>query len=107
VPNEYVEAALTMGASRWGVVTGVVVPAAAPAIFDSMRNMIAVGWTYLVIAEIVGAVDGIGAMMMRAGRTLAVDMIMAGILTIGVLGVLTDVLFRVAARLTLPWARLR
>jgi NitT/TauT family transport system permease protein len=107
VPDEYVEASLTMGASRWGVVTGVVVPAAAPAIFDSMRNMIAVGWTYLVIAEIVGAVDGIGAMMMRAGRTLSVDMIMAGILTIGVLGVLTDVLFRVVARVTLPWARLR
>jgi NitT/TauT family transport system permease protein len=107
VPNEYVEASLTMGASRWGVVTGVVVPAAAPAIFDSMRNMIAVGWTYLVIAEIVGAVDGIGAMMMRAGRTLSVDMIMAGILTIGVLGVLTDILFRVVARVTLPWARLR
>lgn len=107
VPNEYIEAALTMGASRWGVVTGVIVPAAAPAILDSMRNMIAVGWTYLVIAEIVGAVDGIGAMMMRAGRTLSVDMIMAGILTIGVLGVLTDIMFRIFARVTLPWARLR
>jgi NitT/TauT family transport system permease protein len=103
VPNEFVEAALTMGASRAGVVMGVVVPAAAPAIFDSMRNMIAVGWTYLVIAEIVGAQDGIGAMMMRAGRTLSVDMIMAGILTIGVLGVLTDLLFRWTARLLLPW----
>ena len=80
VPNEFVEAALTMGASRREVVLNVVVPAAAPAIFDSMRNMIAVGWTYLVIAEIVGAEDGIGAMMMRAGRTLSVDQIMAGIL---------------------------
>jgi NitT/TauT family transport system permease protein len=103
VPNEFVEAALTMGASRAGVVMEVVVPSAAPAIFDSMRNMIAVGWTYLVIAEIVGARDGIGAMMMRAGRTLSVDMIMAGILTIGVLGVLTDLLFRWTARLLLPW----
>ena len=104
VPNEFVEAALTMGASRREVVLNVVVPAAAPAIFDSMRNMIAVGWTYLVIAEIVGADSGIGAMMMRAGRTLSVDQIMAGILTIGVLGVLTDILFRIAARLLLPWA---
>jgi NitT/TauT family transport system permease protein len=104
VPNEFSEAALTMGASRWGVVMNVVVPAAAPAIFDSMRNMIAVGWTYLVIAEIVAAQDGIGAMMMRAGRTLSVDSIMAGILTIGVLGVLTDMLFRLAARVLLPWA---
>ncbi len=104
VPSEFIEAALTMGASRREVVLNVVVPAAAPAIFDSMRNMIAVGWTYLVIAEIVGADNGIGAMMMRAGRTLSVDQIMAGILTIGVLGVLTDILFRIAARLLLPWA---
>ncbi|WP_210191600.1 MULTISPECIES: ABC transporter permease [Rhodomicrobium] len=107
VPSEFTEAALTMGASRWEVVLNVIVPAAAPAIFDSMRNMIAVGWTYLVIAEIVGARDGIGAMMMRAGRTLSVDQIMAGILTIGILGVLTDILFRMAARLLLPWATSR
>ena len=92
VQKEYIEAALTMGASRRRVVLGVVVPAAAPAIVDSMRNMIAVGWTYLVIAEIVGAQDGIGAVMMRAGRFLRVDTIMAGILIIGILGVLTDLL---------------
>lgn len=103
VPKELVEAALTMGASRREALTGVVVPAALPAVFDSMRNMIAVGWTYLVIAEIVGAQDGIGAVMMRAGRFLNVDTIMAAIFTIGVLGVLTDVLFRIAQHLLFPW----
>ena len=97
------EAALTMGASRREVLTGVVVPAVLPAVFDSMRNMIAVAWTYLVIAEIVGAQDGIGAVMMRAGRFLNVDVIMAGILTIGVLGVLTDAAFRVAGYALFPW----
>ncbi len=103
VPKELVEAALTMGASRREVLTGVVVPAVLPAVFDSMRNMIAVAWTYLVIAEIVGAQDGIGAVMMRAGRFLNVDVIMAGILTIGVLGVLTDAAFRVAGYALFPW----
>jgi len=68
-----------------------------------LRNMIAVAWTYLVIAEIVGAQDGIGAVMMRAGRFLSVDVIMAAILTIGVLGVLTDLVFRFASRLLFPW----
>jgi NitT/TauT family transport system permease protein len=103
VPREYVEAALTMGAKRREVFLGVIVPSALPAIFDSMRNMIAVGWTYLVIAEIVGAQDGIGAVMMRAGRFLNVDTIMAGIVTIGILGILTDLLFRFAARMLFPW----
>ncbi len=103
VENALIEAALTMGASRTRVVLGVVVPAAMPAVIDSMRTMIAVGWTYLVIAEIVGAQDGIGAVMMRAGRFLNVDIIMAGILMIGILGVLTDLLFRGLQRVLFPW----
>ena len=105
VQQELIEAALTMGASRRRVVMDVVVPAVAPSVVDSMRNMIAVGWTYLVIAEIVAASDGIGAVMMRAGRFLKVDVIMAGILTIGILGVLTDLLFRLASRYAFPWNR--
>ena len=107
VQIELVEAALTMGAGRRRVVLGIVVPAVAPAIIDSMRNMIAVGWTYLVIAEIVAATDGIGAVMMRAGRFLKVDIIMAGILTIGILGVLTDLAFRLLAHYAFPWNRER
>jgi len=103
VPKEYVESAQTMGASRSHVVLHVTFPAAAPAILDSMRNMIAVSWTYLVIAEIVAATDGIGAVMMRAARFLHVDDIMAGILTIGILGVLTDISFRIASRLLFPY----
>ena len=103
VQREYIEAALTRGASRKRVVLEVVMPAAAPAIIDSMRTMIAVGWTYLVIAEIVGAHDGIGAVMMRAGRFLHVDTIMAGIFMIGILGVMTDLMFRGLQRLLFPW----
>jgi NitT/TauT family transport system permease protein len=104
VPNEFVEAGLTMGAGRRKTLTQIIIPAAAPAIMDSLRNMIAVSWTYLVIAEIVGAQDGIGAVMMRAGRFLKVDIIMAGILMIGILGVFTDILFRMITRFSMPWA---
>jgi len=107
VQREYIEAAMTMGASRKRIVLEVVVPAIAPSLIDSMRTMIAVGWTYLVIAEIVGAQDGIGAVMMRAGRFLHVDIIMAGILMIGILGVLTDIVFRTVAYVLFPWQRVR
>lgn len=102
VPKELIESAQTMGASRRHIVFKVALPAAAPQILDSMRNMIAVSWTYLVIAEIVAATDGIGAVMMRASRFLHVDVIMGGILTIGVLGVLTDISFRIIARVAFP-----
>ena len=95
-----------MGANRRRVV-GITFRAAAPHILDSMRNMIAVAWTYLVIAEIIVATDGIGAVMMRAARFLHVDTMMGGILIIGVLGVLTDITFRLASRALFPYLRVR
>jgi NitT/TauT family transport system permease protein len=63
-----------------------------------MRQMLAAAWTYLVIAEIMAATDGIGAMMMRAKRFIHADEIMAGIVMIGLLGLLFDYLFRLAER---------
>ncbi len=107
VPKELVESAQTMGASRRHIVLKVALRAAAPQIMDSARNMIAVSWTYLVIAEIVAATDGIGAVMMRGAKFLHIDIIMAGILTIGVLGVLTDIVFRFASRLMFPYISTR
>ncbi|MBT4889839.1 MAG: ABC transporter permease [Rhodospirillales bacterium] len=107
VPKELIESAQTMGASRWHIVFRVAFRSAAPQILDSMRNMIAVSWTYLVIAEIVAATDGIGAVMMRGARFLHVDIIMGGILTIGVLGVLTDLSFRIAGHFLFPYIRAR
>ena len=103
VPDELVESSLTMGAGRWRVVFDVVWKYSAPTIMDSLRSLAAIGWTYLVVAEIVAATDGIGAVMMRAGRFLHVDVIMAGILTIGVLGILTDIAFRLTSRLMFPY----
>ncbi len=107
VPKELIESAETMGAGRWHIVFKVIFRCAAPQILDSMRNMIAVSWTYLVIAEIVAATDGIGAVMMRGARFLHVDIIMGGILTIGVLGVLTDISFRIASHILFPYMRVR
>jgi len=107
VPKELIESAQTMGAGRWHIVFRVVFRSAAPQILDSMRNMIAVSWTYLVIAEIVAATDGIGAVMMRGARFLHVDIIMGGILTIGVLGVLTDISFRIAGHMLFPYTHSR
>lgn len=107
VPRALIESAQTMGAGRFHIVFRVTFRSAAPQILDSMRNMIAVSWTYLVIAEIVAATDGIGAVMMRGARFLHVDVIMGGILTIGVLGVLTDITFRIAAHFLFPHTHAR
>ena len=103
VRRALIETAVTLGGNRRQVLWTVVVPAAMPAIVVAMRQMFATGWTYLVIAEIVAATTGIGAMMMRAKRFLHIDEIMAGILVIGLLGIMFDFLFRRAHRLLFPY----
>ncbi|QKP78869.1 ABC transporter permease [Methyloligella sp. GL2] len=94
VPRDFVDSARTLGADTRQVYFTVIAPASWPRVWDALRQMLAVSWTYLVIAEIVAATDGIGAMMMRAQRFVRVDDVMAGILTIGILGVCFDLLFR-------------
>lgn len=103
VRTELIETGMTLGASRRQILRTVVVPAVLPSILISMRQMLAVSWTYLVIAEIVASTTGIGAVMMRGQRFLHVDEIMAGILVIGILGLAFDFLFRFAHRLLFPY----
>ena len=96
VRTELIETGLTLGAKRWTIVRTIILPAVLPHVMTAMRQMLAVTWTYLVIAEIVASTTGIGAMMMRARRFLHTDEIMAGILVIGILGLSFDILFRKA-----------
>jgi NitT/TauT family transport system permease protein len=106
-PLDFIETSKTLGGSRRTVLWTVIVPASAPGIVDVCRQMLAVSWTYLVIAEIVAATDGIGAMMMRARRFVHVEDIMAGILVIGLLGLLCDLAFRGLHWLAFPYLRRR
>jgi NitT/TauT family transport system permease protein len=103
VREELIETAMTLGANRWQILSTIVLPAVAPKILISMRQMLAVSWTYLVIAEIIASTTGIGAVMMRGQRFLKVDEIMAGILVIGLVGLLFDFLFRWAQGLLFPY----
>jgi NitT/TauT family transport system permease protein len=103
IRTELIETALTLGGSRRQVLWTVVIPASMPNIVVAMRQMLAISWTYLVIAEIVAAATGIGAMMMRAKRFMHVDKIMAGIIVIGVLGLVFDYLFRTAHKWLFPY----
>jgi NitT/TauT family transport system permease protein len=99
IPADFINTALTLGGNRRQVLWTVIVPAMLPNILTAMRQMLAVSWTYLVIAEIVAADSGIGAMMMRAKRFVHIDEIMAGIVTIGLLGLFFDILLRAARRM--------
>lgn len=103
VRAELIETAMTLGAGRRQILATVIIPAVLPNILISMRQMLAVSWTYLVIAEIIAATTGIGAVMMRGQRFFHVDEIMAGIVVIGILGLIFDFLFRSAHRYLFPY----
>ncbi len=103
VSRDLVETAKTLGGSPRQILLSVVVPAVLPNVIVVMRQMMAAAWTYLVIAEIIAATTGIGAMMMRAKRFIHIDQIMAGILVIGILGLIFDYLFRAAHRHFFPY----
>jgi len=103
VRAELIETSMTLGGNRRQILWTVIIPASMPNIVTAMRQMLAVSWTYLVIAEIVAATTGIGAMMMRAKRFLHVEKIMAGIIVIGLLGLIFDYLFRLAHRVFFPY----
>jgi NitT/TauT family transport system permease protein len=98
VPRVYTETARTLGLRAPQILFSVTLKASLPGYLDVFRQMLAVSWTYLVIAEIVAATDGIGAMMMRARRFVHIDEVMAGILVIGLLGLLFDTLFKLLHR---------
>ncbi|MBQ23715.1 ABC transporter permease [Alcanivorax sp.] len=105
VPSDFIETAKTLGGNRKKIMWTVVLRQSLPGYVDTCRQMLAVSWTYLVIAEIVAASDGIGAMMMRAKRFVHVDDIMAGIVTIGCLGLLFDAAFRLFYRVCFPYLK--
>lgn len=104
IPKELLNIAYTLGASRWQVFWRVLLPASWPGVLDNMRIGIGWAWTYLIVAELVAASTGIGHVILAASRFLRTDEIIAGIITIGILGLLTDALFRWAYWLLFPYS---
>lgn len=78
---------------RWDskrILSKVIIPGSAPAIWDNSRVCLGWAWTYLVIAELLGAENGLGYSIIRSQRYLATDRIFAYIIVIGLIGVLSD-----------------
>lgn len=105
VRSDLVEAAYTLGASRRGVVLRVLLPAASPQIFEALRLVLGWAWTYVIVAELVGASQGIGHMIIEAQRFLDTGQMIFGIVTIGMIGLITDVLFQALNGRLFPWVR--
>jgi taurine transport system permease protein len=100
---EQINASRSMGASFFQVVRHVILPAALPDILTGMRIAIGFGWTTLVAAEMVAATAGLGQMVLNASNFLRTDIVVMGIIVIGIVAYLFDMLMRRLERWLVPW----
>ena len=99
-----IRVAQTLGATRHQIFRYVVLPNALPELFTTIRLSVGIGWTSLIAAEMVAANSGLGWMVINAGTYLRTDVVLLGILLLGLTGYLFDwILLRLQRRLA-PWA---
>ena len=100
---EQIHAAYSFGASRWQVMTQVILPSALPEILTAMRIGIGFGWTTLVAAEMVAATRGLGYMVLTASQFLQTSTVIMGIIVIAIIAYSFDLLMRFIERRVVPW----
>jgi NitT/TauT family transport system permease protein len=102
--RDMVEAAYTLGARDWGIVARVLMPSSAPEIAEILRLVLGWAWTYIIVAELIGSSSGIGHMITDSQALLATGQIIFGIIVIGLIGLVSDFLFKAANRTLFPWS---
>jgi NitT/TauT family transport system permease protein len=103
ISKDYFDAAETLGASATQLAFRVLWPASLPGVVAACRTAVGWAWTYLVVAEIAGATSGIGFRIMQSQRYIETPKVFAGIVVIGLLGLITDLLFRGVQKVAFGW----
>ncbi len=98
------EAAQTLGASDKRLLTRVVVPGILPNLYTDMRVLLGWAWTYLIVAELIGASSGISWYINQQGKYRAYENVFAGIILIGLIGLITDQVLGWIGRFLFPWS---
>jgi ABC-type nitrate/sulfonate/bicarbonate transport system permease component len=104
VPKIYVLAAQTLGASKLQLFHTVLVPAIVPQLIGPMRVAAALSFTLVVAAEFMGANAGLGFRILEARRLFSTDVIMLGVVLIGILSAIADALIRRGAAYLTRWS---
>jgi len=98
-----VHAAYSLGASKLQVLLRVILPNALPEIFTGLRTSMGVCWGTVVAAELVAADKGVGSMIMIAKNFLNTDIVVIGIVIIGLIGFAIEIFMRYLERKLIPW----
>jgi len=98
-----IHAAYSLGASKWQILRYVIIPNSLPEIFTGARVAMGVCWGTVVAAELVAAQKGAGMMIIAASKFQLTDIVIMGIILIGIIGYGIDILMRIAERWLVPW----
>ncbi len=98
-----IHAAYSLGASKWQILRHVIIPNSLPDLFTGARVAMGVCWGTVVAAELVAAQKGAGMMIIAASKFQLTDIVVMGIILIGVIGYALDILMRMAERRLVPW----
>jgi NitT/TauT family transport system permease protein len=107
VERNLVRAAMMMGAGRWTILRRVVFPASLPSIFTGLRIGLGIAWTAVIVAEMVAVKSGLGYVLWDAYYVGRMDVVIADMATIGLLGLLSDRVILWLERWVLTWRRLQ
>jgi sulfonate transport system permease protein len=103
VDRKLVEVGYVFGLSRADLVRRIIVPAALPYLLTGLRVGLGQAWLFLVAAELIASVSGLGFMLIDGQNSARPDIMMVSILTLAVLGKLSDGLLRAIERRALAW----
>ena len=104
VPKELIEATYMLGGDRWSVLKQVILPYVLPGIIDACRINLAAAWQLVIVSELIAANEGLGRRISVAGRFLKTDEIFVGLIVIGIIGLIFDLLFQYFLRVSCQWA---
>jgi NitT/TauT family transport system permease protein len=102
VDDIYVQTIRTLSNNKWSVIKHVFVPAVISKVSDDIRVLVAISWTYIIVAEMVNKSGGVGAMAYTAARQSRVDKVFAILVIIIVIGFIQDKLFQWLDKVLFP-----
>ncbi|WP_281164589.1 ABC transporter permease [Liquorilactobacillus sicerae] len=103
VDQSLIEVSYTLGTNTLNVLWKVILPKSLPDIMNTIRIVLGWAWTYVIVAELVGASSGIGFSILQAERTFQTDRIFVGILILGIIGLIVDTVLTLLNKVLFAW----
>ena len=91
------------GGNNWQILKGIIIPTALPSIFAGIRTSVSSGWTVVLAAEMMGAQQGLGALVMKGWAITDMALVLVAVITIAIIGAILAFIINRAERLVTPW----